>query len=87
MAQGAKLAAANIANIGKVSDKAMGKIVPAQRVAATIAPDFVGRLGHIRDMPCAALRVIRNSGSQRTRVSLCYGLLGSGSRFWWPGDM
>jgi hypothetical protein len=47
------------------------KFVPAQRVAATIAPDFVGRLGYIRDMACAVLRVIRNSGSQRTRVSLC----------------
>jgi hypothetical protein len=47
------------------------KFVPARRVAATIAPDFVGRLGHILDMTCAVLRVIRNSGSQRTRASLC----------------
>ena len=43
-------------------------------VAATIGADFVGRLGHIRDMACVVLRVIPNSGSQRTRVSLCYGL-------------
>jgi hypothetical protein len=47
------------------------KFVPARRVAVTIGADFVGRLGHIRDMPCAVLRVIANFGSQRTRVSLC----------------
>jgi hypothetical protein len=47
------------------------KFVPAPRVAATIGADFVGRLGHIRDMACIVLRVIPNSGSQRTRVSLC----------------
>jgi hypothetical protein len=46
------------------------KFVPGRRVAATIAPDFVGLLGHILDMPCAALRVIADSGSQRTRASL-----------------
>jgi hypothetical protein len=40
-------------------------------VAAKIGAYFVGRLGHILDMPCAALRVITNFGSQRTRVSLC----------------
>jgi hypothetical protein len=40
-------------------------------VAAKIGAAFVGRLGHIRDMPCAVLRVIANFGSQRTRVSLC----------------
>jgi hypothetical protein len=40
-------------------------------VAARIGADFVGRLGHIRDMPCAVLRAITDSGSQRTRVSLC----------------
>jgi hypothetical protein len=65
----------NIANIHKGSDKAMGeKLVPAQRVAATIAAYFVGRLAHIRDMSFTALRVIRNFGSQRTRVSSCYAL-------------
>jgi hypothetical protein len=47
------------------------KFVPARRVAATIAAYFVGRLAHIRDMSCATLRVIPNSGSQRTRASLC----------------
>ncbi len=47
------------------------KLVPARRVAATIGADFVGRLAHIRDMSCAALRVIPNSGSQPTRASLC----------------
>ena len=40
-------------------------------VAAKIGAYFVGRLGHIRDMTCAVLRVITNFGSQRTRVSLC----------------
>ena len=47
------------------------KLVPARRVAATIGADFVARLAHIRDMSCAALRVITNSGPQRTRASLC----------------
>src|SRR5687767_15261755 len=93
------------------------KLVPARRVAATIAAYFVGRLAHAprprsraawcgtgreaacstdadpgllrllpqtglrltsrrrRDMCCAALRVIHDSGSQRTRASLCYALL------------
>jgi hypothetical protein len=50
------------------------KVVPARRVAATIAAYFVGRLAHIRDMSFTALRVIRNFGSQRTRVSSCYAL-------------
>jgi hypothetical protein len=50
------------------------KVVPAQGVAATIAAYFVGRLAHIRDMSFTALRVIRNFGSQRTRVSSCYAL-------------
>ena len=35
------------------------------------AGHFVGRLGHIRDMAYIVLRVILNSGSQRTRVSSC----------------
>ncbi len=39
--------------------------------APPCAGHFVGRLGHIRDMTCAVLRVITNFGSQRTRVSLC----------------
>jgi len=43
--------------------------------APPYAGHFVGRLAHIRDMSCAALRVIPDSGSQRTRASLCYGLL------------
>jgi hypothetical protein len=34
------------------------KLAPAQRVAATTAAHFVGRLAHIRDMSCATLRVI-----------------------------
>jgi hypothetical protein len=46
------------------------KFAPARRVAATIGANFVGRLGHIRDMPRVVLRVIPNSGSQRTRGSL-----------------
>ena len=47
------------------------KFAPAQRVAAKIGADFVGRLDHIRDMACAVLRVITNFDSQRTSVSLC----------------
>jgi hypothetical protein len=43
--------------------------------APPYAGHFVGRLVHIRDMNCATLRVIPDSGSQRTRASLCYGLL------------
>jgi hypothetical protein len=39
--------------------------------APPYAGHFVGRLVHIRDMNCATLRVIPNSGSQRTRASLC----------------
>ncbi|MEK6593899.1 MAG: hypothetical protein AABZ67_12565 [Pseudomonadota bacterium] len=34
----------------------------ACRVAAGIGAAFVGRLGHIRDMACAVLRVIADSG-------------------------
>ncbi len=44
--------------------------------APPCAGHFVGRLDHIRDMLCAVLRVSTNFDSQRTRVSLCYGLLG-----------
>ena len=47
------------------------KLVPARRVAATTAAHFVGRLAHIRDMSCAALRVIHPFWLQRTRGSLC----------------
>jgi hypothetical protein len=39
------------------------KFVPARRVAAKTGADFVGRLDHIRDMLCTALRVITNFGS------------------------
>src|SRR3990172_5931050 len=41
------------------------KFVPARRVAATIGANFVGRLAHIRDMSCAALRVINPFWLQR----------------------
>jgi hypothetical protein len=69
-------------DIDKGSDKVMGQnraspwITIGFRdfcagVAAKIGADFVGRLGHIRHMPCAVLRVITDFGSQRTRVSLC----------------
>jgi len=34
------------------------KLMPAHGVTAKIGAHFVGRLGHIRDMPCAALLVI-----------------------------
>lgn len=37
-------------------------------VAARTGADFVGRLGHISDMTCAALRVGAGSDSQRTCV-------------------
>jgi hypothetical protein len=50
------------------------KFAPAQRVAATTAAHFVGRLAHIRDMSCATLRVINPFWLQRTRGSLCYRL-------------
>jgi hypothetical protein len=39
------------------------KLVPAQRVAAKIGADFVGRLDHIRDMACAVLRASTNFGN------------------------
>ena len=60
--------------------RVMARPCPASRSHPTLkrlepappsAGHFVGRLGHIRDMSCAPLRVIPNSGSQRTRVSLC----------------
>jgi len=112
LTQGAKLAAANIVSMGKVSDKAMGKNscqpeglrpqsrrAPQRAAGAPVPGDatakarmwtarvarhvslrgrihrpgptepappaarhFVDRLGHIRDMTCAVLRVSRNSG-------------------------
>jgi hypothetical protein len=39
--------------------------------APPYAGHFVGRLAHIRDMSCAALRVINPFWLQRTRGSLC----------------
>jgi len=72
LAQGAKRAAVNIANIHKVRDNAMGQNSrQPKRVAATTAAHFVGRLAHIRDMSCATLRVINPFWLQRTRESLC----------------
>jgi hypothetical protein len=69
-------------DIDKGSDKAMGQNRASPwmdigypdacaGVAAKIGADFVGRLGHMFNMPYAALRVITDFGSQRTRVSLC----------------
>jgi hypothetical protein len=45
-----------------------------QGVAARIGAGFVARLANMGNIGCASLRAIANSGSQRTRVSLCYGL-------------
>src|SRR6188474_3232762 len=51
------------------------KVVPALRVATKTAAHFVGLLADIRDISFVVLRVIDRFGSQRTRVSSCYGLL------------
>ena len=42
-----------------------------QGVAATIAPSFVARLANTASIGFTSLRAIDDSGSQRTRVSLC----------------
>ena len=42
-----------------------------QGVAATIAASFVARLANTANIGCTSLRAIDDSGSQRTRVSLC----------------
>ena len=47
------------------------KVVPALRVAARTAANFVAWLADIRDISFVVLRVIDRFGSQRTRVSLC----------------
>jgi hypothetical protein len=43
-------------------------------VAARIVTSFVARLANTGSIGCTSLRAIANSGSQRTRVSSCYGL-------------
>jgi len=43
-------------------------------VAARIVTSFVARLANTGSISCTSLRAIANSGSQRTRVSSCYGL-------------
>jgi hypothetical protein len=42
-----------------------------QGVAATIAASFVARLANTASIAFTSLRAIDDSGSQRTRVSLC----------------
>ena len=42
-----------------------------QGVAATIAASIVARLANTASIGVTSLRAIDNSGSQRTRVSLC----------------
>jgi len=47
-------------------------------VAARIGASIVARLANILDIAAVERLAITNSGPQRTRVSLCYGLLGAG---------
>ena len=53
-------------------------VASKQRVLGTcsaLSGTFVARLATTESIGCASLRAIDDSGSHRTRVSLCYGLL------------